>query len=100
MVIVFIISHGQGQIERGLCINKEVTIEKLENKLLCAQQLLYDALKCCKKDYHDIETTAKMVSSCKTTCSKYVITCEEAKKSKENKAANNKRKIIADEIDV
>jgi hypothetical protein len=61
--------------------------------------LVYDALKCCKKDAHDIEITAKMVTSCKTARSRYIIALEEAKKSKENEAANNKRKIIADEID-
>ena len=99
MVIVFTISHGQSQIERGYSINKEVTIENLENKLLCAQRLVYDALKCCKKDAHDIEITAKMVTSCKTAHSRYVIALEEAKKSRENEAASRKRKIIADEIE-
>ena len=71
----------------------------LENKSRCAQWLVYDALKCCIKDEHDIEITAKMVASCKTARSRYVIALEEAKKSRENEAANNKRKIIADEID-
>lgn len=56
-------------------------------------------LKCCKKDVHDIEITAKMVTSCKTARSRYVFGLEEVKKSKENEAANNKRKIIACEID-
>ena len=99
MVIVFTISHGQSQIERGFSINREVTIENLENKSLCAQRLVYDALKCCKKDIHDIEITTKMVTSCKTARSRYVIALEEAKKSRENEIVNNKRKLIADEID-
>ena len=78
-------------------INKEVSIENLEKKSLCAQQLVYDAL-CCKKNAHDIEITAKSVTSCKTARSRYVITLEEAKKSKENEAANNNGKIIAYEF--
>ena len=98
MVIVFTILHGQSQIERVFSINKEATIENLKNKLLYAQWLVYDALKCCLKDAPDIEITAKMITSCKTACSRYVITVEKAKRSRENEAANNKRKII-DEID-
>ena len=89
MVIVFTISHGQSQIEWGLCISKEVTIENLGNKSLCAQRLVYDTLKCCQKDPHDIEITAKMVTSCKTARSRYVIALEQGKKLRENKAANN-----------
>ena len=52
-----------------------------------------------KKDVHDIEITSKMFTSCKTACCRYVIALEEAKKSRENEAANNNRKIISDEID-
>lgn len=73
MVIAFTISHGQNQIESGFSINKEVTIENFENKSLCAQQLVYETLKCCKKAVHDIEITAKMITSCKTARSKSVI---------------------------
>lgn len=40
-----------------------------------------------------------MVTSCKTAISRYVIALEEAKKSRKSEAANNKRKIIADQID-
>ena len=97
-VIIFTISRGQSQIQRGFSINKEVTIENLENKLLGAQRLVYDTLKCCKKDAHYIEITAKMVTSCKTARSGYVITLEETKRSRENEAANNNRKIIAEKI--
>ena len=99
MVIVFTISHGQSQIERGFSINKEFTIENLLNKSLCAQQLVYDALKCSKKNVHDFEITAKMVTSCKTARSRYVMALEEAKNSRENEASNNKRKVITSEID-
>ena len=78
MVIVFTISHVQSQIERGFSINKEVIIVNLENKSLCAQWLVYDALKCFKKDAHDIEITAKMVTSCKfqERCAWYWNNCQ------------------------
>ena len=65
-------------------INKEITIENLENKPLCAQRLVNDALKCCKKDANDTEITAKMFTSCKKACSRYVIDFKESKKSREN----------------
>ena len=67
--------------------------EILEN-LNLNQRLVCDALKCCKKDAHNIEITAKMVASCKTARSRHVIALEEDKKSREN----SKRKTIADEI--
>ena len=92
MVIVFTFSHGQSQIVRGFSIIKEFTIENFENKSLCVQRLVYDALKCCKKDAHDIEITAKMVTSWKRARSRNVIALEEAKKSKENEAANEQEK--------
>ena len=80
-------------------INKEVNVENLEDKSLCAQLLVYDVVKCCKKDQHDIELTAQITASCKTACSRYVITLKGARKSRENEATNKKRKIIAVEID-
>ena len=76
-MIVITISHTQSQIERGFSIIKEVTNKNLQNKLLRAQRLIYDALKCYKKDAHDIEITAKMVTTCKAACSMYVITLED-----------------------
>ena len=75
-LFVFTFSHGRSQIERAFSMNKEATVENLENKLLRAQRLVYDALKCCKEDTHDIEITAKMVTSWKTARSKYVRTRE------------------------
>ena len=95
-MIVFTISHGQSQIERWFSINEEVPIKNLKNKLLSLQRLVYDALKCYKKNGHDIEITAKMITLCIAARSRYVIALKEAKKLRENEAANNKRKIIAD----
>ena len=46
-----------------------------------------------------LKKAAKMVTSCKTARSRYVIALEEVNKSRRNEAANNKRKIIAEEID-
>ena len=40
-----------------------------------------------------------MVTSCKITHSRYPIALKKAKKSRENEAANNKSKVIANEID-
>lgn len=40
-----------------------------------------------------------MITLCIAARSRYVIALKEAKKLRENEAANNKRKIIADQID-
>lgn len=40
-----------------------------------------------------------MITLCIAASSRYVIALKEAKKLRENEAANNKRKIIADQID-
>ena len=99
MIMVFCISHGQSQIERGFSINKEVMVENLQNKSLCAQRLVCDVLNSSKKDIHEIEITNKMVTSCKSARSRYVTALEEAKESQKRDANNNKRKLITDEIE-
>ena len=48
--------------------------------MFSVQMFEYDAWKCWKKDAHDIEITAKMFTSCKAVCSRYVIALEKAKK--------------------
>lgn len=40
-----------------------------------------------------------MITLCIAAFSRYVMALKEAKKLRENEAANNKRKIIADQID-
>ena len=44
-IIVFILSHGQSNIERGFSVNKEILVENLSTSSLIAQRLVYDYLK-------------------------------------------------------
>ena len=55
MVIIFTISHGQSKIGKGFSINKEVTIENLESKLLCSQ------FKCSNMTPESVERKMRMI---------------------------------------
>ena len=87
---------GKARLKDDSVSTKKSLSKILKSKLLSLQRLVYDALKCYKKNGHDIEITAKMITLCIAACSRYVIAPKEAKKLRENEAANNKRKIIAD----
>ena len=43
-VIVFVLTHGQSNVERGYSVNKEMLVENLEKESLINQRLVYDAI--------------------------------------------------------
>ena len=42
--IIFVLSHGQSQVERGSSLNKEILQDNLQEKFLVSQRLLYDTI--------------------------------------------------------
>ena len=43
--LIFTLSHGQSNVERGFSVNKEILQENLKEKSLVAQRILYHTLK-------------------------------------------------------
>ena len=86
-------SHEQSQAERGFSINKEI-IENLHSSSLSAQRIVYDYLKASKKNIHDVEIRNKMLTSCKSAHSRYLIALEDAKRQSQVTEKETKRKLI------
>ena len=40
--IIFTLSHGQSQVERGFNVNKEILVENLQEESLKGQCIIYD----------------------------------------------------------
>ena len=91
-------SHGQSQVERGFSINKEIVIENLHSSSFSAQCIVYDYLKASKKNMHGIEITNKMLTSCKSAHSRYLIVLEDAKRQSQVTEKETKRELIKTEI--
>ena len=48
--LIFVMSNGQSNVERGFYLNKEVLQDNLQVKSLIPQGLIYDTLKCTASD--------------------------------------------------
>ena len=65
---------------------------------MSAQHIVYHYLKTSRKNVHDIEITNKMLTSCKSVHSRYVIALEDAKQQSQVTEKETKRKLIKTEI--
>ena len=45
MKIVFVLSHGQASVERGLSVNKEVLTGNMKGRTIIALRTVYDAMR-------------------------------------------------------
>ena len=55
VICIFTFSHGQGQIERGFSINRNLLVENMHEKSICVQHLVSDFVKASNKKVHEIE---------------------------------------------
>ena len=90
---VCVLSHGQGSIERGFNINKDILIENLSQESLIGQRIMYDHIK-----LHNFPITMEMILSCKMVYPKYSQAQEKKKVSTESVKKANKRKLKEEEI--
>ena len=97
-IFIFTLLHGQSQVERGFSINKGIVIENLHSSSFSAQCIVYDYLKASKKNMHGIEITNKMLTSCKSAHSRYLIVLEDAKRQSQVTEKETKRELIKTEI--
>ena len=61
---------------------------------LSAQQIVYDYLKASKENIYDMEITNKMLTSCESAHSRYLIALEDAKRQSQVTEKETKRKLI------
>ena len=65
---------------------------------LSAQQIVYDYLKASKENIYDMEITNKMLTSCESAHSRYLITLEDAKWQSQVTEKETNRKLIKTEL--
>ena len=70
--ILLILSHGQALVERGFSINKLLLVENLRPTSLVAQRIVNGHMVFRKKQPHEIDVTAKMVSPVRQARTRYL----------------------------
>ena len=95
---VCVLSHGQGSIERGFNINKDILIENLSQESLIGQRIMYDHIKSFDGKLHNFPITREMILSCKMAYQKYSQAQEKKKASTESVKKANKHMLKEEEI--
>ena len=71
--IMFVLSHGQGDLERGFSMNKEISQDNLQEKLLVSQQLIYHTTPSILQNRNCMVLSSDLHRSCKSAYSNYKI---------------------------
>ena len=98
MIFVFIMFHGQSNVERGFNINNDIVVENLKKELLIAQLLMYDHMHVKDVGAHDIALTDKLRRSCLASSSKRKQILAENKKEKALSEKEKTKERLAEEI--
>ena len=96
--IIFVLSHGQADVERGFNINGELLVENMKELSLISQSIVFDHFSACKNDLHNYQVDKKLLLSCKGARMKYDNYLENEKKKQVLTEKSRKRKLITDEI--
>ena len=93
IIKVFTMSHGQTHIERSFNVNREIVVENLCSKCLCAQRLVYDVINLSGKGVHEIDLPNKLVTSCITSYSRYNTALNESQSGKQAPEKSKKERF-------
>ena len=96
--IIFTLSHGQSQVERGFNVNKEILVENLQEEPFQGHRIIYNQIQPENIKFQDFKLTNELVNSCKAAHQRYTIALEENKLSVIKNKKKVKRKLIEDEI--
>ena len=66
--LVFVLSHGQSNIERGFSVNKDVIQHNQKERSLISQRLIYDSVQSSGIALHEFEVTPELRRSCRLAC--------------------------------
>ena len=96
--IVFTLSHGQSQFDRGFNVNKEILVENLKEESLKGQRIVYDHIQSENIKLQEFKLTNELVNSYEAAHQRYTIALEENKLTVIENQKKVKRKPIDDEI--
>ena len=83
MVFVFMLSHGQAQIERGFNIKSDLLVENMLPPSIIGQRRVYDHFNFLGVSPNDYQTENDLRIQCINAHSKYKKHCKEKKKAEE-----------------
>lgn len=91
---IFILSHGNADLERGFSINKECLVANLEAESLIAQRIVFDSV-AAAGGVHNIVINTAMIQSARNAHSRYKEAQEKKKKEEheQKQKADLKRRI-------
>ena len=69
--IIHILSHGQAQVERGLCRNRSLIDDNMSTDTIVALRSVHDYLKFHDLQAHEVEMTKDVLASCRQARKKY-----------------------------
>ena len=78
---VLILSHGNGQVESGFAINKDLLNENIKKESLVAQRVVYDGVMQ-EGEILTVNVNKEMMTEVRKTTSRYQLALEEKKKTK------------------
>ena len=93
--LVFVLSHGQSNIERGFSVNKEVIQHNQQERSLISQRLIYDSVQSSGIALHEFEVTPEPRRSCRLASHRYIQELENTKQEKESTTQELKRKNLS-----
>ena len=96
--LIFVMSHGQSNVERGFSVNKEVLQDNLQAKSLISRRLIYDTLIYTDSELHSFTISPALCKSCKFAFSKYIADLERQREEKIAVEQSLKRKSTEDEL--
>ena len=96
--VIFTVSHGQADIERGFSVNKELLIENMKQKSLVSQRIVCDQLSDYTNQLHKYKIEKKLFLSCKSARMRYENHLRKESDKKEETQKSKKRKALNDEI--
>ena len=97
--IVFTLSHGQSQFDRGFNVNKEILVENLKEESLKGQRIVYDHIQSENIKLQEFKLTNELVNSYEAAHQRYyTIALEENKLTVIENQKKVKRKPVDDEI--
>ena len=82
MKLVFVLSHGQADIERGFSVNKDILSCNMGEDTVTAYRFVFDGVQALGCNIHDIVVTKKMLESCRMARNRYKIFLDQQKEQK------------------
>ena len=98
MKLVFVLSHGQADIERGFSVNKDILSCNMGEDTVTAYRFIFDGVQALGCNIHDIVVTKKMLESCRMARNRYKIFLDQQKEQKKTSEKEQHAQKLKEEV--